>query len=176
MILVHGKDTLKHLTLVRHAKSSWRFPALVDHDRPLNRRGERDAPEMGRRLAERDGTPDLVLSSPALRALTTAQVITDVIGYAAEKIVVDVRIYEADVSGLLSVLMETDDEIGHVMVFGHNPAMTGLVNRLSSTWLDNLPTCGMAVFQFAIDRWGQLGDSPAVHVDIDYPKLGSNTQ
>ncbi len=167
---------MKHLTLVRHAKSSWRFPDLVDHDRPLNGRGERDAPEMGRRLAERNGTPDLVLSSPALRALTTAQVITDVIGYAAERIVVDVRIYEADVSGLLSVLTETDDEIGHMMVFGHNPAMTGMVNRLSSVWLDNLPTCGVAAFQFAMDSWGQLGDSAAVQVDIDYPKLGSKTE
>ena len=167
---------MKHLTLVRHAKSSWQFPDLVDHDRPLNPRGERDAPEMGRRLAEWNGTPDLVLSSPALRALTTAHVITEVIGYAAEKIVVDVRIYEADVSGLLAVLTEIDDEIGHVMLFGHNPAMTGMVNRLSSTWLDNLPTCGVVAFQFAMDSWGQLGDSPAVQVDIDYPKLGLKTQ
>ena len=167
---------MKHLTLVRHAKSSWRFSNLVDHDRPLNGRGERDAPEMGRRLAARNGTPDLVLSSPALRALTTAQVITEVIGYAAEKIVVDVRIYEADVAGLLSVLTETDDEIGHVMVFGHNPAMTGMVNRLSSTWLDNLPTCGVATFRFEMHSWERLGDSVAVQVDIDYPKLGSKTE
>ncbi len=125
---------------------------------------------MGRRLAARGVRPDLVLSSPALRALTTAQVITGVIGYPAKKIVLDVRVYEAAASDLIDLVRETDDKIGSVMVFGHNPAVTGLVNLLSETSLDNLPTCGVAEFRFDIKTWGKLGKVPARDARIDYPK------
>ena len=161
---------MKQLTVIRHAKSSWKHPELVDHDRPLNARGERDAPEMGHRLAARGVCPDLVLSSPALRALTTAQVITGVVGYPAEKIALDVRIYEAGVSDLLDLIRETDDKIESVMVFGHNPAVTAIVNRLSETPLDNLPTCGVAEFRFDVKTWAKLGKTTASDVRIDYPK------
>lgn len=168
-----GQGPLKQLTIVRHAKSSWKHPGMVDHDRPLNARGERDAPEMGRRLAARGVLPDLVLSSPALRALTTAQVITGVIGYPADYIALDVRVYEAAASDLLDLIRETDDKVGSVMVFGHNPAVTGLVNRLSETSLDNLPTCGVAEFLFDMKTWAKLGKIPASDVRIDYPKKAS---
>ncbi len=121
-------------------------------------------------MAARGVRPDLVLSSPALRALTTAQVITGVIGYPAKKIVLDVRVYEAAASDLIDLVRETDDKIGSVMVFGHNPAVTGLVNLLSETSLDNLPTCGVAEFRFDINTWGKLGKVPASDARIDYPK------
>ena len=115
-------------------------------------------------MAARGVRPDLVLSSPALRALTTAQVITGVIGYPAKKIVLDVRVYEAAASDLIDVIRETDDKIGSVMVFGHNPAVTGLVNLLSEKSLDNLPTCGVAEFRFDIKTWGMptLRDAEAL--------------
>ena len=105
-----------------------------------------------------------------MRALTTAQVITGVIGYPAEKIALDVRVYEAAAFDLIDVIRETDDKVGSVMVFGHNPAVTVLVNRLSETSLDNLPTCGVAEFRFDIKTWAKLGKTPASDVRIDYPK------
>ena len=173
-LLLHG-TALKHLTIVRHAKSSWKFPELPDHDRPLNPRGERDAPNMGKRLAEKDGCPDLVISSPAVRALTTAKVIAAAIGYPEKDIVVDGRMYGAGASRLISLIRKVDDSNDRVAVFGHNPAVTDLVNRLSDFSLANLPTCGVAELRFAMDSWVELGESPAVEVEIDYPKKGTKS-
>ncbi len=162
--------TLKHLTLVRHAKSSWKDGELADQDRPLNKRGKRDAPVMGNRLAKSGYLPDLILSSPANRALTTAQVIAQAVGFDPDDIVVDERIYGAGVAGLIQLLQATDDRIERAMLFGHNPELTALVNRLARVTLDNLPTCGMAKLRFGLDSWAGLGSELAVEVDIDYPK------
>ena len=95
---------MKQLTVVRHAKSSWDYPDLADHDRPLNKRGERDAPAMGDRLAARGYRPELVISSSANRALTTATAIADAIGYPPDQIVVEERIYGIDVSRLVALV------------------------------------------------------------------------
>ena len=161
---------LKHLILVRHAKSSWSHPELADRDRPLNKRRKRDAPIMGSRLAQSGYRPDQILSSPANRALTTAQVIAQAVGFDPDDITVDERIYGAGVGGLIQLLQDTDDRIEHAMLFGHNPELTAMVNRLALVTLDNLPTCGMAKFLFDLDSWTHLGSEPAVETDIDYPK------
>ncbi len=161
---------LKHLTLVRHAKSSWKHPELADKDRPLNNRGKRDAPVMGSRLAKSGYRPDLILSSPANRALTTAQVIAQAMGFGPDDIIVDERIYGAGVAGLIQLLQATDDRIERAMLFGHNPELTALVNRLARVTVENLPTCGMAKLRFGLDSWADLGSELAVEADIDYPK------
>ena len=161
---------MKQLTVVRHAKSSWNYPDLADHDRPLNKRGERDAPAMGDRLAARGYRPQLVISSSANRALTTAMAIADAVGYPPDKIVVEERIYGIDVSRLIGLVQEVADTVDKVMVFGHNPTMTQMVGHLSSESLDNLPTCGVAQFVFGFDTWARLGEELAVEVEIDYPK------
>lgn len=161
---------MKQLTIVRHAKSSWKDPGLADHDRPLNKRGERDAPVMGDRLAARGYRPQLVISSSANRALTTAMAIADAVGYPANEIVVDERIYGIGVDRLITLVQEVEDTVDNVMVFGHNPTMTEIIGHLSSVPLDNLPTCGVARLVFGFDTWAGLGDELAVEVDIDYPK------
>ena len=161
---------MKQLTLIRHAKSSWKYPELADRERPLNKRGERDAPAMGHRLARRGFSPELVLSSPAERVLTTAKTIMEAAGYSDDDIVVDERIYGASGSGLIAILRETDDALDRVVLFGHNPDLTWVINRLSTVALDNLPTCGIAHLTLPIERWAELGTAPAVDVEIDYPK------
>jgi phosphohistidine phosphatase len=165
--------TVKHLTIVRHAKSSWKHPGLADRERPLNGRGTHDAPMMGQRLAERGYRPDLILSSPATRALTTATVMAEALGCSPADIEVDERIYGAGVAGLIRLVQEVDDGVERIMLFGHNPELTGLVNRLARVSLDNLPTCGMAQLEFAFDTWAELGSQLAVRADIDYPKRTS---
>jgi phosphohistidine phosphatase len=164
---------VKHLTIVRHAKSSWKHPELADRDRPLNKRGARDAPMMGRRLAEWGYRPELILSSPATRALTTATVFAETLGCSPADIEIDERIYGAGVAGLIRLVQEVDDGVERVMLFGHNPDLTGLVNRLARVSLDNLPTCGVAQLEFALDTWAGLGSELAVRADIDYPKKTS---
>lgn len=121
---------MKTLFLIRHAKSSWDDTALPDKDRPLNDRGRRDAPKMGERLAKRDVKPDLILSSPAVRALRTAEIIAKKLDYR-RKIVVNERLYAVGADDLLDVIHQLGDKVERVMLFGHNPELTELAHRLS---------------------------------------------
>src|SRR5687767_13361052 len=123
---------MKALFLVRHAKSSRDDTAMPDKDRPLNDRGKRDAPKMGERLAKRDAKPDLVLSSPATRALKTAEIIAKKLDYKRKDIVVDDRLYTVTADDLLDVIRKLGDKLERVMVFGHNPELTELAHRFSS--------------------------------------------
>lgn len=161
---------MKTLILVRHAKSSWKDRSLADRDRPLNKRGKRDAPEMGRRLAARGGAPDLVVSSPAVRALTTARVIAEALGYPVSEIVEDERAYMASAEGLLDVIHGLDDGFDRVFLFGHNPGFTELVNHLSEEEIENVPTCGVVEFRVAAERWADLVPMLVQRIDFDYPK------
>lgn len=110
---------MKTLVLVRHAKSSWKDPGLADRDRPLNPRGRRDAPEMGRRLAAR-GTPDRIVTSPALRAATTAAVIAEAVGYPEREIVEDERLYGAGSEEILEVIRGIEDRFERVFLLGQH--------------------------------------------------------
>ena len=119
---------MKTLFLIRHAKSSWDDPALPDKDRPLGDRGRRDAPKMGKRLAKRDVKPDLILSSPARRAFTTAEIMAKKLDYKLKHIVVDDRLYAGAVHDLLNVIHKLGDKLERVMLFGHNPELTELAH------------------------------------------------
>ena len=160
---------MKTLFLIRHAKSSWDDPALPDKDRPLGDRGRRDAPKMGKRLAKRDVTPDLILSSPARRALTTAEIIAKKLDYKLKDIVVDDRLYASEADGLLNVIHKLGDKLERVMLFGHNPELTELTHRLSSK-ITHMPTCAVAEFTFATKSWSDIGKAKLAKVVLDYPK------
>jgi phosphohistidine phosphatase len=160
---------MKTLFLVRHAKSSRDDPSLPDRDRPLDERGKQDGPTMGKRLAKRDVKPDLLLSSPALRALTTAQLIAEEIGYKLKDIVVDDRLYASDADDLLAVIRALDRKLNRVMLFGHNPEFTDLAHRLSSEIIE-MPTCAVAEFHFDTNAWSDVGERKPAKVVFDYPK------
>jgi phosphohistidine phosphatase len=160
---------MKTLFLVRHAKSSRDDPTLSDKDRPLNDRGKRDAPEMGERLAKRNAKPDLILSSPAKRALKTAKIIASKLEYKPKDIVVDDRLYAVEADELLRVIQTLDDDLDRVMIFGHNPEMTELAHRLSSE-IVHMPTCAVAEFTFDAKSWSSIGADKPATVELDYPK------
>ena len=160
---------MKRLFLIRHAKSSWDDTALPDKDRPLDDRGRRDAPKMGKRLAKRDVKPDLILSSPARRALTTAEVIAKKLDYKLKDIVVDNRLYAGGADDLLNVIHELRDKLERVMLFGHNPEFTELAHRLSSE-ITHMPTCAIAEFTFNAKSWSNIGKAKVAKVALDYPK------
>jgi phosphohistidine phosphatase len=160
---------VKTLFLVRHAKSSRDDPTLPDEKRPLNDRGLRDAPKMGERLAEKGAIPDLILSSPAVRALTTAQIIARKLGYREKDIVVDERLYAADPDDLLDVIRKIDDKVKRAMVFGHNPEFTDLAHRLSGT-ITHMPTCAVAEFSFDVRSWAMVGDQAPTKATLVRPK------
>jgi phosphohistidine phosphatase len=156
--------------LIRHAKSSWDDPALADFDRPLNGRGKRDAPEMGRRLAERGVDPDALLTSPARRARKTARQIAAALDFPQRDILEEEEIYEASLPALISVVHGLDDQWGEVILVGHNPGCTELANYLSDLRIENIPTCGVAAIDFEQESWSRVGErSGRVHF-YDYPK------
>jgi phosphohistidine phosphatase len=160
---------MKTLFLVRHAKSSWDDTTLPDKDRPLDDRGKRDAPKMGKRLAKRDVKPELILSSPAMRSLATAEIIAKKLDYKLKDIVVDDRLYGGDTDGLLNVIHRLDDELERVMLFGHNPELTELARRLSSD-IVRMPTCAVVKFTFTTKSWSSVGKTKLAKVALDYPK------
>ena len=160
---------MKTLLLVRHAKSSWDDPSLPDKKRPLNDRGLRDAPKMGARLAKRHVKPDLVLSSPAVRALATAQIIATELDYRIKDIVVDERLYEAAPDDLLEIIRKLGDEGDCVMIFGHNPELSELARGLSDT-ITEMRTCVVAELAFDIESWSHVGRREPLKVTLHEPK------
>ena len=160
---------MKTLILIRHAKSSWDDMALGDKDRPLNDRGKRDAPKVGERLAKRHARPDLILSSPATRALATAQIIAEKLDYKGSNIVVNDRLYAVEADELLDVIRQIDDGAESVMLIGHNPELSELAHRLSSK-ITHLPTCAVAEFTFDSKSWKRIGKDKPAKVALEYPR------
>ncbi len=161
---------MKRLYLIRHAKSSWDDPRLPDFDRPLNDRGKRDAPRMGRRLAEGGHRPDLLLSSPAKRALGTAKRVARELGLRKGDISRNIRLYHADESQLLQVVRAQPDQATSLMLFGHNPGLTEFATLLCRYPFGNVPTCGVVCIDFAVDRWQQVSYNQGELKFFDYPK------
>lgn len=162
---------MKTLYLIRHAKSSWKDAAtLSDAQRPLNERGKRDAPFMGKVLHQKRFMPDLWLSSPAVRALKTARIIAEQTGADKDRIVLRPEIYEASPYGILSIVQGLDDAAQSAVLFGHNPAFTEVVNWYADSPLLNLPTCGIAAIEFPIQHWNQATYDNGRLLWVDIPK------
>jgi phosphohistidine phosphatase len=161
---------MKTLLLVRHAKSSWSHTELADAERPLTRRGIRDAREMAKRLAKDSAKVEAIVSSSAVRALATATIVAKKLGYKPKKISVDARLYAAPVRDLLKVIQTQDDRLRRVMLIGHNPGLSELIQRLSKVVVD-LPTGAVATLKFDANSWLGLDKAPLFSVTIEVPLL-----
>ena len=160
---------MKTLYLLRHAKSSWSSPSLDDFDRPLNKRGIRSAPFMGEILLKKNISPELIISSPALRAITTAKIIAEKLKYSFSNIRKDKKIYQASTLDLLNVIKQTNNKLKFLMLVGHNPGMTDIINLISDKRLDNLPTAGIVCLKKEADSWEEIDDKWSFEF-IEYPK------
>jgi phosphohistidine phosphatase len=146
---------MKTLLILRHAKSSWNDSTLDDHERPLNKRGLKDGPRIGKLVREHGLTPDVIISSDAVRARLTAEAVADAAGYAGD-IRFDGTLYAASPADILAVLRTvTSTTARTVMVIGHNPGLEELVARLTGEQPD-LPTAALAQIVLPIDRWRDL--------------------
>lgn len=163
-------DRLRSLTLIRHAKSSWNHPELADFDRPLNQRGLKNAPMMGRRLAAANYRADVIISSPAKRAITTAESIAAQIGFDPDDITQNPLVYGAGLGALTEVIRGIDNRIRHAVLVGHNPGITQLCNFLGDPGIDNLPTCGIARMEFDARNWEDVSRQQGRLVELDYPR------
>lgn len=146
----------RYLSLVRHAKSSWRFRHLDDFRRPLNKRGLRDCARMPKLLTRRIPKPDLMISSDAVRAVQTTQALADAFELFDERIVLDPEIYLADVKTLMRRIRSVRDSTNHVMLVGHNPGLTELCNHLLPAPVADLPTLAVAVLRVECASWTGL--------------------
>jgi len=161
---------MKTLTLLRHAKSSWDDPALDDFDRPLNPRGRRDAPEMGRRLKARGEIPDLIVSSPARRALATARMVAREVGIPEDRIIEEPALYHAGPGRIMSVVRSLESMADHLMLVGHNPGFNDVANSLTDSRVDNLPTAAVFQVVFDVDDWSEVATGQGRLVRFDCPK------
>jgi phosphohistidine phosphatase len=161
---------MKTLFIVRHAKSSWDFPNLSDHDRPLNKRGTKNAPEMGKRLAKQHIKPDILISSTAERAQKTAFAIAKEIGYPEAGIILTRQLYHAGISDVIELIMNEDQNNESIMIFGHNPGFTDFANWLTDEFIENIPTAGIVAVSLDIPDWRSMREGIGRILFFDYPK------
>lgn len=160
----------KRLVLIRHAKSDWSDSSLRDFDRPLNKRGNNDAPRMGKLLRQQGLRPDLIISSDALRAKITAELIARELEYPLTDIRFNHGMYLAAPATLLAALADTDESRSCVVLVAHNPGMTELANQLSDARIDNLPTSGVFMTELDNGNWSDFGHAPARFAGFLSPK------
>lgn len=161
---------MKELFIIRHAKSSWEDEGISDFNRPLNERGLIDAPLMGAVINANGFIPDLIISSSAKRAISTAKEIAKKVGYPIGDIVEQRTIYESEVKTILKIINQIDNNYNRVFVFGHNPTFTHLIEELGGEYIGNLPTCGVAALRFEFQAWEMVTANSGTQFYFDFPK------
>ncbi len=150
---------MKQLLIIRHAKSSWTDSVIDDFDRPLNERGNSDAPRMAKLIAEKKIPIDALISSTANRAFTTAAYFAKELGFKKINIRTFDKLYHAPAHVFYDIIEDLDDDLKTIAIFAHNPGITDFVNSLSETKIDNMPTCGIFAVNAAIKNWQDFRDA-----------------
>ncbi len=159
------------LYLIRHAKSSWNDPTIADFDRPLNERGLLNAPFMGKILLAKKDIPELIVTSNAKRAYSTAKRIAAELNYAKDKIIRVEELYHANIKTWLKTVNAFDStEAKSIMCFGHNNGITEFLNYLTDGDIQNMPTCGIAKIKFNFSEWKMVSKGTGELIYFDYPK------
>lgn len=159
------------LTLIRHAKSSWGEPGLSDFDRPLNKRGLHDAAKMGDRLKDKLAPVDRFICSPAKRALTTALLLTQELGYPEADIKQHQQLYDASLPTLLKIIQDLDSTAKHCVLVAHNPGLSQLADYLDNGKTGDLPTCAVVSLTFELDDWAAVDRNSGRVALFEYPKM-----
>ncbi len=162
---------MKTIVLVRHAKSSWDNPDWSDFERPLNKRGNRDAPFMAEVIRSKGIVPDFILSSPAVRAKSTALYFAQQLDYDSKNIKFDLGVYEKGMAYVKKILSTFDDNHNIALLFGHNPDITSLSSYFTGEYFDNVPTCGVVCIDFEIDTWAKITNENGKLRFFLFPKL-----
>lgn len=162
---------MKTLCLIRHAQSSHSDGLIPDAERPLNKRGKKEAPVMANVLKKNNIQPDLFVSSPAKRALTTAKLFAEQLNYKMEEIEVDSVLYSFQTDQILSFIAATENKVNSLALFSHNPTVTEVVNFLSGENLFSMPTCAIAAIEFNTDHWSDIDTRKGRMIFMEYPEL-----
>jgi len=160
----------KILTIVRHGKSDWSFDGLADFDRPLKARAYTDGYKMAARLKKMNPLPDIMLSSPANRALYTAIIYNRVLFREFSRLTITEDLYMGGPRFILTMINGLPDNFQHVAIFGHNPGFTDLANHFLPMYLDNIPTSGFVRLTFNTSDWSKISKENLVDHIFEYPK------
>jgi phosphohistidine phosphatase len=160
---------MKTLFLIRHAKSSWSIPELDDLERPLNDRGNIDAPRVAERMEKNWPSPEKILCSQALRARETAEIMSQ-LWWKKHTIEIEVELYGASASSSLEIINRVPDEVNSLALVFHNPTITHLSNLLAQLSIPNVPTCGIVILELRVDSWKKLKEGTCKLLDFEYPK------
>jgi len=160
----------KTLYLVRHGKSSWGYENVSDMDRPLKNRGIRDAYEMSSRLINRGVLPDLMISSPAIRALHSCVIFASELKYPFNRIRIEEILYFSEESMIMNFIREISDAVSTMLVFGHNPIISNIANMFFKNQVEYIPTTGIAKFIFKTNSWSKISKQNLIEEWYDTPK------
>ena len=161
---------MKQLLIIRHAKSSWALVGQDDFDRPLNERGTKDAPMMAQRLMDKEIPINAFITSPAKRALTTANFFAEAYQAKAGSLQTIQKLYHAHPAIFYEVIAAINDSAEIAAIFSHNPGITDFVNELTKTKIDNMPTCGVFAIKAETDHWKDFRAAKKSFWFFDYPK------
>jgi phosphohistidine phosphatase len=161
---------MKNLYLVRHAKAGWHDPALADFDRALTKKGRWQAEQMSWRLHKKGVIPERLVSSPANRAIETAEIFADTLGIDRHNIMQRIEIYEGGAEALAAVVRALSDQDNTVMLFGHNPAISHFIQWLTGKSANSMETCGIARIDIAEERWNDAGEGCGKLIWYEYPE------
>jgi phosphohistidine phosphatase len=158
---------MKTLIIVRHGKSSWDLPSINDMDRPLTERGIHDGYAMATSLIK----PELIISSPAIRALHTAIIFTRALNLPAELLQINEVLYFGEPSGIIEYIrQEISNKIETVAIVGHNPIITMVANHLSKLQIEDMPTTGIATLTFGVSAWSEISRDTVSKESFNCPK------
>lgn len=161
----------KKLYLLRHARAFEKAADQKDTERELDSTGLQNATRMGIHLAEQQTPIDIIISSPAARALSTATLIAEQLHYDPARIHKNDSIYEASVRTLLQVINQFKNEWSHVLLVGHNPSITYLAEYLSKHDIGTMTTCGFVALTLDNDHWEEASEGTAGFESYVYPDL-----
>lgn len=161
---------MKTLLIVRHAKSSWDPAVTNDFDRTLNDRGKVDAPEMAAKLKREGIVPDLLISSPAKRAHKTAELFAGVFDIEKENIQLIDNLYEPRMQAFQDAVTAIPETVSIAALFSHNPGVTDFANSLTTTRVDDMPTCAVFAVQFEAASWKEFMEVEKTFLFFRYPK------
>lgn len=147
---------MKTIVIMRHAKSSWDDTTLRDYDRPLNARGEADAPKMGKRIKGHGIIPDQIICSAAKRTRKTAKAVAIALDYPKADILKEKELYGAHDQRILDRIKMIPDSVETAIYIGHNPGITEIVNLLGNATIDNMPTAAIACYRFDVSHWADV--------------------
>lgn len=162
---------MKTLILIRHAKSDWDDQTISDFERPLNEKGLADAPMMADFVISKGIRPDILISSPAKRALMTCRIFAKKMSLSAGKIITEKEIYSGSVRDLLKIVNKIDDKNNTALLFGHNPDISYLANMLTGEFIDSMPTCSVVAIEFNVETWEMADAVNGKMIFFHYPKL-----